>query len=98
MATPSASSEGPAQEYLFGGADTQQPWRRDPDRIRRRLEGILDAMRAEQKMAWDFAEQLLYQTIFPDMTQFLATKRARAIASTSKRNGDGSRPFKNPGL
>lgn len=72
MATPSASSEGPAQEYLFGGADTQQPWRPNPDRIRRRLEGILDAMRAEQKMAWDFAEQLLYQTIFPDMTQFLA--------------------------
>ena len=23
-------------------------------------------------MAWDSAEQLLYQTIFPDMTQFLS--------------------------
>ncbi|MFY9656791.1 MAG: hypothetical protein WAK01_09425 [Methylocystis sp.] len=44
----------------------------DVDRVRLRLERILMQMRAERKMAWDSAEQLLYQTIFPDMTHFLS--------------------------
>ena len=77
MATPNASSRAPAEPATFGGAcAAPQP---DPDRIRRRLEAILDAMRGEQKMAWDFSVQLVYQRIFPDMTQFLR-RRGRALS------------------
>ncbi len=64
MARPSASSMAPTE-----AAVVSQP---DVDRVRLRLEQILMQMRAERKMAWDSAEQLLYQTIFPDMTHFLS--------------------------
>jgi hypothetical protein len=70
MATPNASSRAPAEPAAFGGAcPPSQP---DPDRVRLRLERILGQMRAEPKMAWDSAEQMLYQTIFPDMTYHLS--------------------------
>ena len=70
MATPNASSRAPTEPAAFGGAcAAPQP---DPDRVRLRLERILSQMRAEPNMAWDSAEQLLYQTIFPDMTHFLS--------------------------
>jgi hypothetical protein len=71
MATPSTSSKAPTQGNLFGGASAPPQRQPDPDRVRRRLEGILAEMRAEPKMAWDFSLQLLYQKIFPDMTHFL---------------------------
>jgi hypothetical protein len=64
MVRPSASSKVPTE-----AAAAPQP---DPDRVRLRLERILTQMRAERKMAWDSAEQLLYQTIFPDMTSLLS--------------------------
>ncbi len=71
MATPSTSSNAnaAAQDERPVCAPAQpQP---NPERVRRRLERILDLMRAERKMVWDFAEQLLYQRIFPDMTYCL---------------------------
>jgi hypothetical protein len=61
----------PAQGDLFGGASAQPQYRPDPDRVRRRLERILAEIRAEEKMAWDFSQQVLYEKIFPDMTHFL---------------------------
>ena len=64
MVRPSASSKVPTE-----AAAVPQP---DPDRVRLRLERILSQMRTEPKMAWDSAEQALYQTIFPDMTHFLS--------------------------
>ena len=69
---PRQSSTGePVQGDLFGGALAQPQYRPDPDRVRRRLERILGEMRAQEKMAWDFSQQLLFQKIFPDMTHFL---------------------------
>jgi hypothetical protein len=71
MATPCPSLKAPAQESLSTGASKQPQCQPHPDRVRRRLEAILAEMRAEQKMAWDFAIQVVYQKIFPDMTHFL---------------------------
>jgi len=71
MATPSASLEVPTVANLLRCASAQAQPQPNLARVRQRLERILEVMRAEPKMAWDFAEQLLYQKIFPDMTYCL---------------------------
>ncbi|BDV37726.1 hypothetical protein [Methylocystis bryophila] len=71
MHRPCTSRGAPAQETLCAGASKQPQLQPHPDRVRRRLEAILAEMRGEQKMAWDFSIQLVYQKIFPDMTHFL---------------------------
>lgn len=65
------------QGDLFGEAELPQPvWKPDPDKVRRRLEGILAEARAAEKMPWDWSEQSLYQTIFPQMASLLPEEEA----------------------
>ena len=64
------------QGDLFGGAAAEPQWRPDPDRVRRRLERILAEARAAETMPWDFSEQILYKTIFPNMTRYLPDEEA----------------------
>ena len=65
------------QGDLFGGAEPAQPaWTPDPDKVRRRLERILAEARAAEQMPWDWSEQSLYRTIFPQMAGLLPEDEA----------------------
>lgn len=65
------------QGDLFGSAEPSQPaWTPDPDKVRRRLERILAEARAADKMPWDWSEQSLYRTIFPQMAGLLPEEEA----------------------
>jgi len=71
MSTPKTSSKA-LTDGDPSSAAAAAPHHPIPERVRRRLEAILAEMRAQSEMAWDSPEQLLYQTIFPDMTYFLS--------------------------
>ena len=58
------------QPDMFGPAPVQT-YRPDPDKVRRRLQRLLAEARASQKMPWEPAIVTLYQTIFPQMSQWL---------------------------
>jgi hypothetical protein len=65
------------QGDLFGGVEPSQPaWRPDPEKVRRRLEAILAEARAARQMPWDWSEQSLYRTIFPQMAGLLPDEEA----------------------
>jgi hypothetical protein len=59
-----------AQPDLFGG-DAAPVYRPDLDKVRARLQKILAEARAAQAMPWEPTQLSLYQTIFPQMTDFL---------------------------
>ena len=65
------------QGDLFGQtAPAQSVWTPDPDKVRRRLERILAEARAAQTMPWDWSDQSLYRTIFPQMAGLLPEDEA----------------------
>ena len=74
-----------AQPDLFGG-DAAPVYRPDLDKVRARLQKILAEARAAQAMPWEPTRLSLYQTIFPQMTDFLPRTKGRNCASRSKRN------------
>lgn len=66
---------------MFAGPDDLFPsepvvYRADPDRVRRRLEGILAEARAAESMPWARSRQRLYMTIVPQMTLWLPEDEA----------------------
>ena len=74
---PDLFSDTDQQGDLFGPAEPSQPaWTPDPDKVRRRLERILAEARAADKMPWDWSEQSLYRTIFPQMAGLLPEDEA----------------------
>lgn len=65
------------QGDLFGAAEPVPPaWQPDPDKVRRRLERILAEARAAETMPWDWSQQSLYKTIFPQMAGLLPEEEA----------------------
>ena len=69
---PETLSDSDPQGDLFGPVEPAQPaWKPDPDKVRRRLQDILAEARAAEKMPWDWSEQSLYRTIFPQMAHLL---------------------------
>jgi hypothetical protein len=54
-------------------------YRGDPDRVRARLHKILAEARAAQTMPWDGNKIRLYQTIFPQMTNWLPDDEAAQL-------------------
>jgi hypothetical protein len=62
--------ENGAQPDLFGG-ETVPVYQPDLDKVRARLQKILAEARAAQAMPWEPTQLSLYQTIFPQMTDFL---------------------------
>ena len=62
----------PAQEQDLFGDDYEAPvFRPDPERVRARLHRILAEARTAHRFPWDSRRVLLYQTIFPQMTECL---------------------------
>jgi hypothetical protein len=58
------------QPDLFGG-EAAPVYRPDLDKVRARLQKILAEARAAQAMPWEPTQLSLYQTIFPQVTDFL---------------------------
>lgn len=71
---PGTFSDGDPQGDLFGPAEPA--WKPDPDKVRRRLDDILAEARAAEKMPWDWSDQSLYRTIFPQMARLLPDEEA----------------------
>ena len=54
-------------------------FRADPDKVRVRLHKILTEARVAQTMPWNAKEVRLYQTIFPQMTNWLPDNEAAQL-------------------
>ena len=72
---------GPAQASLFGsGEGRMHPPRRPttpaPDDIRRRLRSLLDKARAADTMPWSERDARMWQTVFPNMANWLPQQEA----------------------
>ncbi len=75
---------GPAQGSLFGDGDDrlQAPVRRyvpDPKKVRRRLKGLLEKARSAQKMPWSERDARMWQTVFPNMANWLPDDEAEQL-------------------
>lgn len=74
----------PAQGSLFGpGEDRMQPPRQsylpEPDEVRRRLQAILAKARAAEKMPWSERDARMWQTVFPNMANWLPEDEAEQL-------------------
>jgi hypothetical protein len=67
---------GPAQGSLFGDGDDrlQAPVRRhapDPEKVRQRLNALLEKARSSEKMPWSERDARMWQTVFHNMANWL---------------------------
>ena len=72
---------GPAQFSLFGkGEDRLQPpvqnFTPDPATVRRRLNALLDRARSASVMPWSDRDARMWQTVFPNMANWLPQPEA----------------------
>jgi len=75
---------GPAQASLFGVAEDrllapEQNFRPDPDVIRRRLNALLATARRARSMPWPERDARMWQTVFPNMANWLPTDEATQL-------------------
>ena len=75
---------GPAQASLFGVAENQMPaplqsFLPDPSVIRRRLNALLDTARAAATMPWPERDARMWQTVFPNMANWLPDDEAKQL-------------------
>ncbi len=66
------------QADLFG-AEPAPAYRPDPDKVRRRLQKMLADARAAETIPWRPAIVKLYETIFPQMTNWLPDEEAAQL-------------------
>lgn len=77
----------PRQGDLFGDDQQNDPfedeptlgYRADPDEVRADLLKILAEVRAAQKMPWDTHRLTYYQTVFPQMSNWLPSEEAAQL-------------------
>ena len=70
MARSDNSKKLGMQTDLFG-AESVPAYRPDPEKVRARLHKILAEARAARTLPWEPTTVSLYQTIFPQMTNWL---------------------------
>ncbi len=75
---------GPAQGSLFGDGDDrlQAPVRRylpDPEKVRQRLKALLEKARSAEKMPWSSRDARMWQTVFPNMANWLPDDEAAQL-------------------
>lgn len=74
--------DAPAQASLFGDAGDRIPnppppsYAPDPADVRRRLHVLLKTARTADRMPWDTREARMWQTIFPQMANWLPPEEA----------------------
>lgn len=74
----------PAQKSLFGPGEAQMqppPQRAvpDPHEVRARLLAILDKVRNSQQMPWSEKDARMWQTVFPNMANWLPDDEANQL-------------------
>ncbi len=72
---------GPAQLSLFGQGEDRlnapaQSFTPDPETIRRRLHALLDQVRQARSMPWSERDTRMWQTVFPNMANWLPDEEA----------------------
>lgn len=75
---------GPAQQSLFGEEANRlnapvQTFLPDPEVIRRRLNALLDQARGAATMPWSSRDARMWQTIFPNMANWLPDEEANQL-------------------
>jgi hypothetical protein len=75
---------GPDQLSLFGAGEDRlqvpaQVFTPDPDTVRRRLQAILQKARQAQTMPWPERDVRMWQTVFPNMTNWLPEAEAKQL-------------------
>jgi hypothetical protein len=80
----------PAQGSLFGSGEDrlQVPVQRttpDPDAVRLRLQSLLETARAARKMPWTERDARMWQTVFPNMANWLPPQEAEELRSEFKK-------------
>jgi hypothetical protein len=75
---------GPAQGSLFGdgGDRLQAPVPRylpDPEKVRQRLKALLEKARCAEKMPWSERDARMWQTVFPNMANWLPDGEAAQL-------------------
>lgn len=79
-----ADPTGAAQFSLFGDGDDrlqrpQQKLTPDPEDVRRRMLVLLGKARAAKKMPWPEREARMWQTVFPNMANWLPEEEAAQL-------------------
>ena len=74
----------PAQENLFGSGENrmqppQQSTLPDPEKIRRRLNGVVRKARNAKTMPWSEREVQMWLTVFPNMAKWLPDAEAEQL-------------------
>lgn len=75
---------GPAQQSLFGEGPERlsapsQAFKADPERVRRKLMRVLGQARAAERLPWSEHETRMWQTVFPNMANWLPEDEARQL-------------------
>ncbi len=84
MDQPDLFGHAPAQRNLFGpGEDRLQPpvqrYLPDPEKVRRRLQTLLDKARAADRMPWPERDAQMWQIVFPNMANWLPDDEAAEL-------------------
>ena len=87
MTKPANASDhpgGPVQGSFFGDGENKlqppvQNFRPDPADIRRRLNAVLAAARAAPATPWPQREARMWQTVFPQMVNWLPEEEANVL-------------------
>jgi hypothetical protein len=85
MATQQTELFGTAQGSLFGDGEDRIPHPAapstapDPEKVRRKLLGLLEKARTAQTMPWNARDARMYQTIFPNMANWLPDDEANQL-------------------
>ena len=71
---------GPARQAdLFGEAATPVDYRPKPEHIRMKMTALLSKARAAKTMPWDETQARYWQTVFPQMANWLPDEEARQL-------------------
>ncbi len=74
----------PAQGSLFGAGENRMQAPRqstlpDPEKVRRRLNALLDKARNADSMPWPERDARMWQTVFPNMSKWLPEDEAEQL-------------------
>ena len=72
------------QQSLFGDGEDRlqtpaQSYAPDPENVRRRLHALLDEARNAQTMPWPERDARMWQTVFPNMANWLPEDEANQL-------------------
>lgn len=73
---------GKSQPDLFDGMEPEQPktvYAPDPAVVRRKLLAVLEQARSAERMPWDRKQALFWQTVFPQMANWLPDEEAAQL-------------------